>query len=249
MNIKFLLLFIPIFFFSGFCIAQNAAQQLGDSTENIAPQPFIEFEENETDLGTVQEGERVSTVYRFTNTGNAPLVIVNARGGCGCTVAFFPKAPIAPGESSEIEVEFDSSKKLGYQSKKVTVVANTQPASNYLVLKCKVVKNTNDSMEEDPDDYELQTKRKLQSLDSNCVAIFPNPASETLQLELKEYIGQRAKVEIRNQSGQLIETKQIEHITRAATLFDVRNYTPGIYFIRVQMEGINPITQCFVVTD
>jgi len=77
------------------------------------------FAENEFDFGTLEEGEKVEHVFKFENTSTNPLTISNARGSCGCTVPEWPREPIAPGESGEIKVKFDSKGKKGSQSKTV----------------------------------------------------------------------------------------------------------------------------------
>jgi len=59
------------------------------------PTTSIEFADNEFDYGTIQEGDVVEHVYKFTNTGTEPLIISNAKGSCGCTVPQWPKEPIS----------------------------------------------------------------------------------------------------------------------------------------------------------
>jgi hypothetical protein len=108
------------------------------------PTTTVEFEEEVFDYGEIMEGEKVTHVYKFKNTGNEPLVISNAKGSCGCTVPDWPKAPIAAGESGEIKVVFDSKGKgkVGGspQSKRVTITANTDPVNSYLTIKGTVNK-------------------------------------------------------------------------------------------------------------
>jgi hypothetical protein len=108
------------------------------------PTTTMEFSETTFDFGEVPEGEKVSHVYKFTNTGSEPLIISNAKGSCGCTVPEWPKEPIAPGAASEIKVVFDSKGKGSVdgkpQSKRVTITANTDPVNSYLTIKGKVLK-------------------------------------------------------------------------------------------------------------
>ena len=104
------------------------------------PTTTMSFDEMEYDFGTVTSGEKVQYAYKFKNTGSEPLIISNAKGSCGCTVPDWPKEPIAPGEASEILVEFDSSNKSGNQSKRVTITANTNPAQTFLTIKGQVNK-------------------------------------------------------------------------------------------------------------
>ena len=98
------------------------------------PTTTMNFEELTFDFGTVQEGEKVSHTYKFTNTGSEPLVLSDAKGSCGCTVPKWPREPIAPGASSEIVVEFNSQGKKGQRNQKVTLTANTNPPQTFLSL-------------------------------------------------------------------------------------------------------------------
>ncbi len=76
----------------------------------------------------VMEGEIVETTVKVTNTGKEPLVIVSCKGSCGCTTPQCPTSPIAPGQSVDVPVKFDTQGKPGSQSKDVTITANTVPA-------------------------------------------------------------------------------------------------------------------------
>src|SRR5690606_34200408 len=98
-----------------------------------------EFEEEIFDFGTITQGEKVTHTYKFKNTGDNDLLIVSAKGSCGCTVPKWPKEPIAPGATGNIEVVFDSDGKSGRQHKKVTIVANTHPATTIIALKGDIV--------------------------------------------------------------------------------------------------------------
>lgn len=100
----------------------------------------ISFTENSFDFGTLQEGEKVEHVFKFTNTSDKPLTISNARGSCGCTVPEWPREPIAPGAEGEIKVKFDSKGKKGQQNTNVTITANTIPANTMLTVISDVIK-------------------------------------------------------------------------------------------------------------
>lgn len=120
------------------------ANKLINSNPNTASTPTgideslpvsqIKFEETAHDFGTIKSGEKVTTIFKFTNTGSAPLVIQNATASCGCTVPEKPEAPILPGEMGELKVEYDSRGKSGMQNKQVTVTANTQPSITTLQI-------------------------------------------------------------------------------------------------------------------
>ena len=104
------------------------------------PTTTIEFTESEFDFGTIDEGEKVSHKYTFTNTGSEPLIIKDAKGSCGCTVPSWPKDPVAPGATAEMLVEFNSKGKAGSQNKRVTITANTNPGQTFINIKGEVTK-------------------------------------------------------------------------------------------------------------
>jgi hypothetical protein len=95
----------------------------------------VKFDETSYDWGKMKEGEKMTHLFKFKNTGNNDLIISDARGSCGCTVPEWPKEPIKPGKGGEIKVVFDSAHKSGVQSKTVTINANTEPAAIVLMIK------------------------------------------------------------------------------------------------------------------
>lgn len=113
----------------------NEAVNAGQATGEI---PVMTFTEKEFDFGTIKEGDKVEHVFTFTNTGKADLVIVDAKGSCGCTVPVFKKEPIKPGETSEMKVTFDSNGKPGAQQKSVNITANTASGNELLTIRAQV---------------------------------------------------------------------------------------------------------------
>lgn len=90
------------------------------------------------DFGTISQKQEVSHTFVFTNKGPANLVIADAKGSCGCTVADFPKLPIAPGQKGKIAVSFNPKGKQGMQTKVVTLKANTKSGSERIVIKANI---------------------------------------------------------------------------------------------------------------
>ncbi|MBY0487082.1 MAG: DUF1573 domain-containing protein [Flavobacteriaceae bacterium] len=79
--------------------------------------------DNTIDYGTVtKEGDSGLRKFEFTNIGDAPLLITNAKSTCGCTVADFPKEAIMPGKSGFIEVKYNMNP--GPIRKTITVESN-----------------------------------------------------------------------------------------------------------------------------
>lgn len=101
--------------------------------------PVMTFTEEVYDFGTITEGETVKHSFKFSNTGNAELIIASANASCGCTVPEFSKDPVRPGEEGKIDVEFNSSGKPGTNQKQVTVTYNGIPNSKELTIKANVI--------------------------------------------------------------------------------------------------------------
>lgn len=100
--------------------------------------PIMTFEAKEWNFGEITQGDVVDHSFVFTNTGTDPLIISKAKGSCGCTVPEWPKAPIAPGESGEIYVKYDSKGKKGRQNKRVTLTTNMTPSQQVVYVKGQV---------------------------------------------------------------------------------------------------------------
>lgn len=88
-----------------------------------AQQAEIKFKEEVIDYGSISKGGDGLRVFHFTNTGDAPLIITDVKSSCGCTIPKKPSGPIAPGESSTIEVKYDTNR-VGPIRKTVTVLSN-----------------------------------------------------------------------------------------------------------------------------
>jgi hypothetical protein len=83
----------------------------------------IEFKEETINYGEVEKGkDNGLRVFEFTNTGDAPLLISNAKSSCGCTVPEWPKEAIAPGKNGKISVQYNMSP--GPISKTISVETN-----------------------------------------------------------------------------------------------------------------------------
>ena len=110
-----------------------------DENEDFSELPVIKFEETAFDFGPIIQGEKVSHTFKYKNTGGSNLIIHSAKGSCGCTVPKYSEEPLAPGESGELEVVFDSSGRKGNQRKSITVLANTQPSKTVLIITAEIV--------------------------------------------------------------------------------------------------------------
>ena len=77
------------------------------------------------DFGTIkEEGGPVSCTFEFTNTGDKPLLIIDATASCGCTRPEFPTKPIKPGKKGKIKVTYSPIGRPGAFKKTVKVKTN-----------------------------------------------------------------------------------------------------------------------------
>ena len=102
--------------------------------------PVMTFEKTSHDFGTLHEGDIVKHVYKFKNTGNAPLLIQRIKASCGCTIpSNWKKEPIMPGESGEFTVQFNTRNKIHKQHKTVTVYCNTKNKTERVTFTANVI--------------------------------------------------------------------------------------------------------------
>ena len=87
--------------------------------------PKITWENPKHDFGDITQGEVVEYTYKFTNTGTEPLIITNVSVSCGCTIPKgYPRDPIAVNGKGEIVIAFNSTGKIGNNTKVITIVSN-----------------------------------------------------------------------------------------------------------------------------
>ena len=97
------------------------------------------FDKTFHDFGQITQGTPQQTVFTFTNTGDAPLIITDATSSCGCTIPDYPKnTPIAPGQQGQMVVNFNGSGQ-NQVTKTINVQANTANGSELLKIQAFVL--------------------------------------------------------------------------------------------------------------
>lgn len=119
-------------------LVNNPRSALYTNSNALASLANMDFVDTLYDFGTINEGEIIARSFEFTNNGKSPLIISNANASCGCTVAEFPREPLAPGKKSAIKVQFNSAGKFGHQEKNITLVTNSSKGNHMLFLKGEV---------------------------------------------------------------------------------------------------------------
>lgn len=105
--------------------SQSVTSAPAVSAANVRQLTTIEWIDSAKNLGKINEGQQLQISFRFKNSGDKPLIIQSVQPGCGCTVADYPKEPIAPGAEASITGSFDSNGREGLQHKEILVTANT----------------------------------------------------------------------------------------------------------------------------
>lgn len=112
-------------FFVAVCAISFAVAQSG---------PVMQLSSTEVDYGTIDKGGDPLRIVKFKNTGTEPLVVKSAKGSCGCTVPSYPQNPIMPGETSQIEIRYDTNR-VGPFTKTVTLTTNENTETRIITIK------------------------------------------------------------------------------------------------------------------
>ena len=118
--------------------AANPIPKPAPSKSESRTKTSVKFTDISHNFGNIQQDTKNTKIFKFTNTGTEPLIIESAKGSCGCTVPKFPKEPILPGKTGDIEVVYSPGKQKGAQNKTVTITANTTPIKTVINIMATV---------------------------------------------------------------------------------------------------------------
>lgn len=109
------------------------------STQAHSNMAVMAFDKKSHDFGEIQQNTPQQTVFTFTNTGDAPLIITNATSSCGCTIPEYPRnTPIAPGETGNLTVKFNGSG-MNKVTKTIRVQTNTASGEEVIQIHAFVI--------------------------------------------------------------------------------------------------------------
>ena len=78
---------------------------------------------------------------------------------------------------------------------------------------------------------------------AQLISVYPNPASDYLQVDLLGFEGKNLEVELINASGQLLERKVLDALDHQTLVrFEVNSYPNGLYFVKVN-DGKRVVTK------
>lgn len=109
---------------------------IGVATAQNAKKAVISSDNVEHDFGAIKEADgSVTHTFVIKNTGDAPLVITRVVASCGCTTPQFSKEPIAPGQTSKIDVTYNPAGRPGQFVKTIAVYSNGKDGTFTLRIK------------------------------------------------------------------------------------------------------------------
>ena len=72
---------------------------------------------------------------------------------------------------------------------------------------------------------------------ANVIAVYPNPASDVVNIDLGDVNAQNSSIELYNSVGQLVKQHNISSVTGNITQFETTDIDGGLYFVKVLAEG------------
>ena len=98
------------------------------------------FKEATYDFGTIKESKGpVKHTFEVVNTGDKPLLIIDAVASCGCTRPTYTAQPIKPGKKGKVEVTFNPAGRAGTFRKTIKVRTNTAEKVSSLVITGSII--------------------------------------------------------------------------------------------------------------
>lgn len=169
------LILLSLFFFGLYALVLAQKEKLSKAR--------IFLPNNRWDFGYVPKGGSVSHTFQVKNIGEDTLVIVKVRPGCACTMVPLLKDRLAPDETADLEVIFDSKKiRKGKTSKSIQIISN-DPTKPFQDLHFTVrVGETNSLVKIIPEEIRFDTIHQVKGAEQSIT--LENISEEELSLEL-----------------------------------------------------------------
>jgi hypothetical protein len=110
-----------------------------ESTTAVNPNaPKAKWDKTTSDFGEIEQGTPKEAQFKLTNEGKEPLLISQAKAGCGCTNLKYSQEPVLPGKSTIIAATYNAAA-MGQFNKSITITTNADPNPVMLMIKGTVV--------------------------------------------------------------------------------------------------------------
>ena len=117
------------------CLSAFAGAK-GSSDKEEKVRPIIVFERTSYDFGDVpRKGGDLIKEFRFSNKGDAPLVIKKITKSCSCISVSYSRKPVLPGEKSVIKVKYEPHKvEAGIFHKVIQIYTNYSKDASLITI-------------------------------------------------------------------------------------------------------------------
>ena len=150
-------------------------------------QPKLVLQQTSYDFGDIKQGEKVSHDFVLSNSGGDLLTISNVSASCGCTAAKPEKNELAPGESTNLTVSFNSSGRRGKQNKTIRIFSNDPQNPEMVLTITGVVVLPGESTGNSPTIYFPETQHDFGKVNEgdkvNYIFRFVNKGETALQIK------------------------------------------------------------------
>lgn len=151
--------------------AATAAPKLGISEENF-------------DFGYVPQNAKVSHVYWLKAEGTDSVKIANVVPGCGCTKAPLEKNLLGPGDSTRLEVIFDTRSYSGLVTKRPTIQFSDGTPDAHITFNCNVSVRPDSTYPITISPYKLDLTQAGEKVRSEMKFTITNSSDQDLSLAL-----------------------------------------------------------------
>jgi hypothetical protein len=105
----------------------------------LSAAPRLVIPETTFNFGLVPQNSKIAHVFWLYSKGDDSLVILKVTPGCGCTQAPLEKSALAVGDSTRLEVIFNTKHYTGQISKRPRIDTNEGPPEKSVQIDCEVM--------------------------------------------------------------------------------------------------------------
>ncbi|MFM9948229.1 MAG: T9SS type A sorting domain-containing protein, partial [Saprospiraceae bacterium] len=79
------------------------------------------------------------------------------------------------------------------------------------------------------------------------LSLFPNPASDEINVKMEAFYGKNVTISVQNQLGQVMLQRDIDEVQDATERIELTNLPSGIYTLTLRTAGQAPVSKQFMV--
>lgn len=187
----------------------------------------LTFDKKTHDFGDIREtAGKVSCVFTLTNRSDKPFVIAYITTGCGCTAVKYDKAPILPGQTRQLTIQYDPAERSGHFNSAI-LITGASPKEDYKLSVTGSVLPKEKTIKER---YPILLKNGLR-LDQEKIVYGVIPGNEDHTLVLK-YFNDSPK-----QMTLSVAEPQTKNASAMLTKTTLRPQEEGVLMFRLNLSG------------